>query len=98
MPSNSLPHRQPDASKHDPRPEYLRALLKQAGLSQRAAARRIGISDRVMRYYLAGESAGYRPAPYPVQFALEALAQQKSQQPPRTRPAACWPARDRFED
>lgn len=73
----------PDASKHDPRPEYLRALLQQAGLSQRAAARRIGISDRVMRYYLAGESAGYRPAPYPVQFALEALAQQQRQRPPQ---------------
>jgi len=73
----------PDASKHNPRPEYLRALLQQAGLSQRAAARRIGISDRVLRYYLAAESADHRPAPYPVQFALEALAQQNSQQPPR---------------
>ena len=73
----------PDASKHNPRPEYLRALLQQAGLSQRAAARRIGISDRVMRYYLADESAGYRTAPYPVQFALEALAQQNRRPPPR---------------
>lgn len=82
----------PDASKHDPRPEYLRALLKQAGVSQRAAARRIGISDRVMRYYLAGKSAGYRPAPYPVQFALEALAQQWRQRPPRTRATVCWPS------
>jgi transcriptional regulator with XRE-family HTH domain len=66
----------PDASKHDPRPEYLRALLRQAGVSQREAARRLGISERVMRYYLADESADHRPAPYPVQFALEALAQQ----------------------
>jgi transcriptional regulator with XRE-family HTH domain len=64
----------PDASKHDPRPEYLRALLQQAGLSQRAAARRIGISERMMRYYLAADEADHRPAPYPVQFALEALA------------------------
>lgn len=76
----------PDASKHDPRQEYLRALLQQAGLSQRAAARRIGISDRVMRYYLADESAGYRPAPYPVQFALEALAKQNSRRPLRRGP------------
>jgi transcriptional regulator with XRE-family HTH domain len=60
----------PDASKHDPRPEYLRALLQQAGVSQRAAARQIGISERVMRYYLAGE----RDAPYPVQYAIERLA------------------------
>ena len=66
----------PDARKHDPRPEYLRALLRQAGVSQREAARRLGISERVMRYYLAAESADHRPAPYPVQFALEALAQQ----------------------
>lgn len=68
--SDSLPHRQPDASNHDPRPEYLRALLDQAGVSQRAAARRIGISERMMRYYIAGE----RKAPYPVQYAIEQLA------------------------
>lgn len=60
----------PDASRHDPRPEYLRALLDQAGMSQREAARRIGITDRALRYYAAGE----RSAPYPVQFALEQLA------------------------
>jgi transcriptional regulator with XRE-family HTH domain len=64
----------PDATKHNPSPDYLRALLDRAGVSQRAAARRIGVSERVMRYYLADEAAGYRPAPYPVQFALEALA------------------------
>lgn len=64
----------PDANKHDPRPEYLRALLDQAGLSQREAARRIGVSERMMRYYLAPESADYRPAPYAVQYALESLA------------------------
>lgn len=66
----------PDASRHDPRPEYLRALLDRAGVSQREAARRIGISERVMRYYLTPEGGGAesRAAPYPVQFALEALA------------------------
>ena len=65
----------PDASKHDPRPEYLRALLERAGLSQRQAAMKIGISDRVMRYYVSDvSSATYRPAPYPVQYALEQLA------------------------
>ena len=71
---DKLPNRQPDATKHDPRPEYLRALLAQAGISQREAARRIGISERVMRYYLSPEAADHRPAPYPVQFAIEALA------------------------
>lgn len=63
----------PDATKHNPSPEYLRALLAVAGVSQREAARRIGVSERVMRYYLAPESADYRPAPYVVQFALESL-------------------------
>ena len=68
----------PDASKHDPRPEYLRALLADAGLSQHAAADRIGISARLLRYYLAPESvADRRVAPYPVQFALEQLARSK---------------------
>lgn len=64
----------PDAKRHWPRPEYLRALLDRAGMSQRSAARQIGVSERVMRYYLADKTADYRPAPYPVQFALEALA------------------------
>lgn len=65
----------PDAARHDPRPEYLRALLQRAGMSQREAARRIGISDRVLRYYLLPTDAPtYRPAPYPVQYALERLA------------------------
>lgn len=66
----------PDASRHDPRPEYLRALLSEAGLPQREAARRIGISERLMRYYLAPETAeDRRIAPYPVQYALERLAE-----------------------
>lgn len=59
----------PNASKLNPDPAYLRELLERAGLSQREAARRIGISERVMRYYLSGE----REAPYPVQYALESL-------------------------
>lgn len=71
----------PDATRYDPRPDYLRALLVEAGLSQREAARRIGVSERVMRYYLAPESADYRPAPYVVQFAIESLV------PPRRRSA-----------
>lgn len=63
----------PDATKHNPSPDYLRALLDRAGVSQREAARRIGLSERVMRYYLAPDAADYRPAPYVVQFALESL-------------------------
>lgn len=62
----------PDASKYDPRPEYLRALLDRAGLTQDDAAERIGISPRAMRNYLS--KLANRPAPYVVQYALERLA------------------------
>lgn len=63
----------PDAAKHNPAPEYLRGLLASAGLSQREAARRVGISERMMRYYVSEDEASYRPAPYAVQYALECL-------------------------
>jgi predicted transcriptional regulator len=63
----------PDATKHNPDPEYIRGLVEASGLSQQAAAREIGISARVMRYYLSGE----REAPYPVQFCLQNLKQAK---------------------
>lgn len=65
----------PNAASHNPDPAYLRGLLDAAGLSQRKAAEVLGISDRVMRYYLSDQTSDkYRPAPYPVQFALECLA------------------------
>lgn len=60
----------PSAEKHNPDPAYLRGLIERAGLSQREAARRIGVSERIMRYYLADSGT---PAPYPVQYALEQL-------------------------
>lgn len=65
----------PDSNQHNPDPAYLRRLLERAGITQRAAAQQIGISDRVMRYYLMSEdSESFRPAPYPVQYALEQIA------------------------
>ncbi|MFG0501082.1 hypothetical protein ACF8GD_00245 [Pseudomonas putida] len=65
----------PDATRHNPDPLYLRQLLQAAGLNQLQAAERLGITGRVLRYYLSdADSAGYRPAPYLVQFALERLA------------------------
>lgn len=69
----------PDATLHDPRPDYLRALIERAGLSQRGAAARIGVSERKMRYYLAepGSTARHAQAPYPVQYALERLAERQ---------------------
>ena len=62
----------PDAAKHNPTPAYLRALLSAAGLLQRQAALRIGVSERMLRYYLAEGEVG-RAAPYCVQYALEGL-------------------------
>lgn len=67
--------RLPDASLHNPDPLYLRELLATAGYEQRRAAHQIGISDRLLRYYLVSvDHPTYRAAPYPVQFAIECLA------------------------
>ena len=65
----------PDARLYDPHPDYLRELVDRTGLSQRAAARAIGISERAMRQYLADPATATTalPAPYPVQYALEQL-------------------------
>ncbi|KZC17033.1 hypothetical protein RHOFW104R8_13410 [Rhodanobacter sp. FW104-R8] len=67
----------PDASRHDPRPEYLRALIEKSGLSQVECARLLGIDGSTMRRYLASRTATAKPAPYPVQYALEQLAASK---------------------
>lgn len=65
----------PDASRHNPSPLYLRSLLAEAGITQEAAAKAIGITGRAMRNYLADvTSKSYRPAPYATQYALEMLA------------------------
>lgn len=66
----------PDPSKHRPKdPEYVRELLDKAGLSQRAAARTLGVGDRTVRHWCAGTLA----IPYTAQFALECLAKEKEQ-------------------
>ena len=62
----------PDASNYNPSRDYLLSLIQQAGLTQRSAAQRIGVSERSMRDYL--NPAHKSKAPYPVQFALECLA------------------------
>jgi len=62
--------RLPDAALHRSEPDYLRELLAAAKLSQRSAARVVGVDERTMRYYASGDS----PMPYPVQFCLETLA------------------------
>ncbi len=69
----------PDATLHNPAPDYLRGLLDKAGLSQRKAAHTLGVSERMMRYYLVpADNADYREAPYVVQYALEQLAAEDS--------------------
>lgn len=64
----------PDAKQLNASPAYLQSLIDKAGLSQRKAAAQIGITDRAIRYYLSDEASDtHRPAPYPVQYALEGL-------------------------
>ncbi len=59
----------PDATQRRVQPEYIRELLDRAKLSPLKAGRAIGVSERVMYYYLNGE----RQYSYVVQFALECL-------------------------
>ena len=47
----------PDQGWRPPTPTMIRGALAAAGLSQQAAARRMGISPRQMRYYCAGEKS-----------------------------------------
>lgn len=49
----------------------LTKLLVRAGLSQRGAAKAIGINERTMRKYIAGES----PIPRTVEYALRWVVQ-----------------------
>jgi len=68
----------PDATKYKPDPEYLRFLLKKAGIGQRKAAQIIGINERSMRQYFADRKAATAlNVSYPVQFCLEVLALDK---------------------
>jgi len=64
---------EPDPSKHNPDPEYLRELITDAGLTQAQAARAIGHNPRTMRYWLSGQHT----FPYTVQFTMEALTRYK---------------------
>ena len=59
----------PDASTHDPRPEYLAELIGSTGLSQPALAKVLGVTDKTLRNWLSGRN----PFPYTAQFALECL-------------------------
>lgn len=64
----------PDADLHyNPEPAYLLHMINSTRLTQREVARRLGISERALRYYLS-DGDDHRPAPYCVQLGLEVLA------------------------
>lgn len=66
----------PNAQNFNPDPAYLRGLIEKAGISQREAARRLGISERHMRAFLANPATtkSAQQVSYPVQYCLEILA------------------------
>ena len=66
----------PDCSQFNPDAFYLRELISKAGLSQRGAAKQIGVAERTMRDYLNPAKENSK-APYVVQFALECLAENR---------------------
>jgi len=57
--------------------KQLQRLLDDAGLSQRGAAKSIGISERQMRRYIAGDAA----VPKFIEYALRWLALQEGMTP-----------------
>lgn len=73
--------REVDARKHrNASARYMRALVAHTGLTQNQSAERIGVSHRMMRYYLSDDATSWKPAPYHVQVALEALANWSEQE------------------
>ncbi|TCG09348.1 hypothetical protein BZM27_05980 [Paraburkholderia steynii] len=82
----------PNSDNHDPRAETVRKLVERIGKSQFWIATTIGISERRLRYLIAGsrEVDGKTTdveMTYPEQFALESLAQAAetlNQERPRT--------------
>jgi hypothetical protein len=55
-----------------PTPEKLRELLAQLGMSQRGAAKELGIDERTMRYWASGDT----PIPPMAMYALRWLGSQ----------------------
>ena len=65
----------PDVKNYNPDPDYLKSLIVKAGISQREAARRLGVNERLFRMYIADKSSkSSQNCTYPVQFCLEVLA------------------------
>ncbi len=49
----------PDATKHNPDPEYLESLLEKADMGKRRAAELVGVSARDLRYMRQPASNGF---------------------------------------
>lgn len=78
----------PNSSQYNANPDRLRDLLATAKLSQNKAAKLLGVSPRMMRYYLADDSiegSRYIPAPYSIQYAIEVLAQAQVKKEARSK-------------
>lgn len=56
-------------------PSQLQKLLDRAGLSQRGAAKAIGISERQMRRYVAGEATVPRVVEYALRWLTRATGE-----------------------
>lgn len=63
----------PDVTRYNPDPIYIGQLIDATGLSQLELAARLGVSDRIVRYWTSGE----QDITYLAQFALECLAGQR---------------------
>lgn len=63
----------PNSKLHDQSHEYIAHLVAGIKGSTSEVARTIGISPRMLRHHMQSVDKGGRPAPYTVQFALEAL-------------------------
>lgn len=61
---------------HVMRPPQLRKLLADAGLTQKAAAELLGMTDRQMRRYVSGEN----PVPRVVDLALRYVIEQREKE------------------
>ena len=59
-------------SQYNPSPAYIRGLVARIGLSQRLLADELGVTSRIVRYWLNDD--GKVKIPYVYQFALECLA------------------------
>jgi len=59
----------PNADDYNPDPDYIRALVDSAGMTQPVLASKLGVTDRTVRKWISGD----RVAPYLAQFALECL-------------------------